>query len=200
MLVEQMPLRAEANRNGQSSWSSEASRSIIRSRHSSTTSAGRASGRSILLMHTIARCPSSSALRSTKRVCGIGPSKASTSRITPSTILSTRSTSPPKSAWPGVSMMLMCTSPYWTPVFLARIVMPRSRSMSPESITRSATCWFSRNTPDCLSIWSTSVVLPWSTCAMMAMFRMSSLLIFMRAPSSRCRKRLQIPGPSPPRA
>ena len=32
----------------------------------------------------------------------------------------------------------------------------------------------SRNTLDCLSIASTSVVLPWSTCAMMAMLRMSS--------------------------
>ena len=31
-------------------------------------------------------------------------------------------------------------------VFLARIVMPRSRSRSFESITRSATCWFSRKT------------------------------------------------------
>ena len=43
----------------------------------------------------------------TKRVCGIGPSTASTSSSTPSTMLSTRSTSPPKSAWPGVSTMLM---------------------------------------------------------------------------------------------
>ncbi len=43
----------------------------------------------------------------TNRVCGIGPSKASTSSSTESTIDSTRSTSPPKSAWPGVSTMLM---------------------------------------------------------------------------------------------
>jgi hypothetical protein len=34
----------------------------------------------------------------TKRVCGIGPSTASTSKSTESTIDSTRSTSPPKSA------------------------------------------------------------------------------------------------------
>jgi len=40
-------------------------------------------------------------------VCGIGPSTASTSSSTESTIDSTRSTSPPKSAWPGVSTMLM---------------------------------------------------------------------------------------------
>ena len=65
---------------------------------------------------------SSSAFCSTKRVCGIGPSKLSTSSSTPSTIFSTRSTSPPKSAWPGVSTMLIfvlpcnarrCSSPEW---------------------------------------------------------------------------------------
>ena len=53
----------------------------------------------------------SSVLRSTKRVWGSGPSAASTSRSTPSTMVSPRSTSPPKSAWPGVSMMLIFTSP-----------------------------------------------------------------------------------------
>jgi hypothetical protein len=66
--------------------------------------------RSTLLMTTMALCPISSALRRTKRVCGIGPSAASTSRSTPSTIFITRSTSPPKSAWPGVSTMLILTS------------------------------------------------------------------------------------------
>ena len=40
-------------------------------------------------------------------VCGIAPSYASTTRITPLTIFSTRSTSPPKSACPGVSIMLI---------------------------------------------------------------------------------------------
>ncbi len=35
-------------------------------------------------------------------------------------------------------------------------------------------CWFWRKTPVWLSMWSTSVVLPWSTWAMMAMLRMSS--------------------------
>ena len=34
-----------------------------------------------------------------------------------------------------------------------------------------ATFWFSRKAPDCLSSSSTSVVLPWSTWAMIAMFR-----------------------------
>jgi hypothetical protein len=158
-------------------------------------------------------------LRSTKRVWGIGPSTESTSSSTPSHMLSTRSTSPPKSAWPGVSMMLTltplylrarageragervggrggsalggarriaprrtgpappagstrrggggggggaagCQEPHLTAVFLARMVMPRSRSRSLLSITLSVMAWFSRNTFDWRSSWSTSVVLP----------------------------------------
>ena len=43
-------------------------------------------------------------------VCGSGPSEASTRTTTPSTMLRMRSTSPPKSAWPGVSTMLMRVS------------------------------------------------------------------------------------------
>ncbi len=84
--------------------------------------------RSILLMTTMGLRPSSMALRSTKRVWGIGPSTASTSSRQPSTMPSTRSTSPPKSVWPGVSTMLILTPSYSTAVFLARMVMPRSRS------------------------------------------------------------------------
>src|SRR2546425_5813261 len=57
-------------------------------------------------------------------------------------------------------------------VFLARIVMPRSRSSSFESITRSTTSWLALKMPLCRSMASTKVVLPWSTCAMMAMLRM----------------------------
>jgi hypothetical protein len=112
------------------------------------------------LITTIGGSPSSSALRSTKRVCGSGPSLASTSSSTPSTIWSVRSTSPPKSAWPGVSTMLIFVLPKRTAVFFARIVMPFSRSRSFESMTRSITSWFSRNTPLCQSSASTSVVLP----------------------------------------
>ena len=56
--------------------------------------------------------------------------------------------------------MLILVSPSDTAVFLARIVMPFSRSRSIESITRSAMSWFSRNEPDCQSIASTSVVFP----------------------------------------
>jgi hypothetical protein len=58
-------------------------------------------------MTTIGRNPCAKAFCVTNRVCGIGPSTASTSSSTQSTIDSTRSTSPPKSAWPGVSTMLI---------------------------------------------------------------------------------------------
>src|SRR4051795_2863873 len=138
------------------------------------TSLMRASGRSILLITRITGRRASSALRSTKRVCGSGPSLASTSSRIPSTIVSPRSTSPPKSAWPGVSTMLSFTPLCRTAVFLARIVMPFSRSRSIESMTRSFTSWFWRKAPDCQSIASTSVVLPWSTWATIATLRRSS--------------------------
>ena len=45
-----------------------------------------------------------------------------------------RSTSPPKSAWPGVSTILMRVPSHSTLVHLARMVMPRSRSRSLESM------------------------------------------------------------------
>src|SRR3954453_8483552 len=51
--------------------------------------------------------------------------------------------------------------------------MPFSRSRSIESMTRSATSWFARKAPDCQSMASTKVVLPWSTWAMMATLRRS---------------------------
>src|SRR3954466_237551 len=70
--------------------------------------------------------------------------------------------------------MLHFTSPRRTAVFLARIVMPFSRSRSIESITRSPTSWLARNAPDCQSMASTSVVLPWSTWATIATLRRSS--------------------------
>src|SRR5438270_8932124 len=52
--------------------------------------------------------------------------------------------------------------------------MPFSRSRSMESMTRSATSAPTRNAPVCHSMASTSVVLPWSTCATMATLRRSS--------------------------
>ena len=148
-----------------------ASSAAKRSKTSLTTSLGRASPLSTLLTQTIGFSPIFSALPTTNLVCGIGPSAASTSTIAPSTIDRMRSTSPPKSAWPGVSTILTRTSFHTTDVALARMVMPRSRSRSFESMTRSATRWLSRNAPDCCRSRSTSVVLPWSTWAMMAMLR-----------------------------
>ena len=94
-------------RRGKSIWSSSASRSRKSSSTSWTTSSMRASGRSTLLTTRTIGSRASSALRSTKRVWGSGPSLASTSSSTPSTIVMPRSTSPPKSAWPGVSTMLI---------------------------------------------------------------------------------------------
>ena len=67
--------------------------------------------RSILLMTTMTGNPSSRHFERTKRVCGSGPSAASTRRSAPSAIISVRSTSPPKSAWPGVSTTLIFDRP-----------------------------------------------------------------------------------------
>ena len=119
--------------------------------------------------------PIANAFWVTKRVCGIGPSIASTRISTESTIDSTRSTSPPKSAWPGVSTMLMRLPFQVMAVFLDRIVMPRSFSWSLLSITRSASTVRSLKVPDCFSRQSTRVVLPWSTWATMAMLRRRSM-------------------------
>ena len=104
-----IPDLADAYTKGLSNCSSSASNSKRSSNTSSITSSGRASGRSILLIHTMKGRFNSKAFFVTNFVCGIGPSNASTTRITPSTIFNTRSTSPPKSAWPGVSTMLIFT-------------------------------------------------------------------------------------------
>ncbi len=174
-----------------------ASSAAKRSNTSPATTAGRASDRSTLLMATIGRRPILSALETTNLVCGSGPSAASTRTIAPSTMLRMRSTSPPKSAWPGVSTMLIRVFFHTIEVALARIVMPRSRSRSFESIARSATRWFSRNEPDCCSRRSTSVVLPWSTWAMIATLRRFMTKISIRkmktSESGLCRK----PGRGP---
>ena len=77
-------------------------------------------------------------------------------------------------------MLIVMGSPpslgwYFTAVFLARIVMPFSRSRSLESIMRSSRCSAAcaAKAPACLSMASTRVVLPWSTWATMATLRMS---------------------------
>src|SRR4051812_45869208 len=166
----------------------------------------RASGRSTLFTTRITGRCACSALRSTNRVCGSGPSEASTSSAMPSTMDRPRSTSPPKSACPGVSMMLKVTPPSGAPsafhrtaVFLARLVMPFSRSRSFESIARSSTCWWAPNEPVCQSMASTRVVLPWATWATIAMLRRSSRVrVGMRAGSIRVGEG-GIPSKSTPR-
>ncbi|OQC48750.1 MAG: hypothetical protein BWX58_01028 [Deltaproteobacteria bacterium ADurb.Bin026] len=163
--------------NGKSSISSGASNFTKRSNIWSKTHSHLAAGLSILLITTITGIFKASAFFKTKRVCGIGPSAASTRRRTPSAIFSTRSTWPPKSACPGVSMMFIKKSLYMNEPFLDVIVIPRSFSRSMESIRRSSTTSLSRNMPLCLKNWSTSVVFPWSTCAMIAIFLI--LLCFM---------------------
>ena len=72
-------------------------------------------------------------------------------------------------------MMLILVPCQRTAQFLAVIVIPRSRSRSMRSITRSATICPFRNMPQWRNIASTSVVLPWSTWAMIAALRMWSL-------------------------
>ena len=139
----------------------------------STTSSGLESGLSILLITTIGFSPRFRDFLRTNLVWGIGPSKASTRRSTPSTIFKILSTSPPKSACPGVSTIFIFISLYRMDVFLARIVIPLSFSRSLESMTLSVIASFALNIPLCLSIPSTRVVLPWSTWAIMAMFLMS---------------------------
>ena len=103
-------------------------------------------------------------------------------------MVSPRSTSPPKSAWPGVSTMLNLTPSQRTAVFLARMVMPFSLSRSPESMTRSVSSWLARKAPVCRRSASTRVVLPWSTWATMATLRMSSRLV-MGEPTIEDRRR-----------
>src|SRR4051812_25230772 len=73
------------------------------------------------------------------------------------------------------------------------MVIPRSRSRSFESMMRSATTSFSRKTPACLSMASTSVVLPWSTCATMAMLRRRFCDIGARRGSTPPRERRTAP-------
>ena len=171
------PLIPEAYTTGKSSCSSVAPSLSNRSNAALTTLSGLAPGLSTLFTTTMGLRPRASAFLVTKRVWGIGPSCASISSNTLSTILSARSTSPPKSACPGVSTMLMWVPSQLTAQFLARIVMPRSFSIALLSITVSTTFSCSAKVPDWRSNWSTMVVLPWSTWAMMAILRICLVLI-----------------------
>mmetsp|Transcript_37065 Transcript_37065/g.75040 ORF Transcript_37065/g.75040 Transcript_37065/m.75040 type:complete len:279 (+) Transcript_37065:1105-1941(+) len=173
------PSRPEAYTVVYSSCSSVAPRLHMRSNTSVSTSSTREVSRSTLLMTTTGLMPRASAFIRTNFVCAIGPSVASTSRHTPSTMLITRSTSPPKSAWPGVSTMLILTPFHVVEVTFDMMVMPRSRSRSMLSMARSPPSSLSMFSLAASSILSTSVVLPWSTCAMIAQLRMLSISILL---------------------
>src|SRR5258706_10866742 len=67
--------------------------------------------------------------------------------------------------------------------FFARMVIPRSRSNGLESSNVSCCVTDGRKLPHCLSKASTRVVLPWSTWAMMARFRMSFRTLFIYSQS-----------------
>ena len=90
-----------------SNCSSVAPNSMNSSMICSVSSTSSNSPLSILFTTTSTFLPRPSAFFKTYLVCGIQPSMASTSKSTPSTMDKMRSTSPPKSAWPGVSMMLI---------------------------------------------------------------------------------------------
>ena len=165
---------------GKSNWLSSAPKLANKSKHSFKARSGSASDLSTLFTTTIGQSPIAKALAVTNLVCGIGPSAASTSKTTPSTIDKILSTSPPKSACPGVSTIFILIPFHSTLVALARIVIPRSRSKSLESIALSTTSWFSLKAPDCFKSSSTRVVLPWSTCAIIAILRRSINLCLLK--------------------
>ena len=166
------PILAEPYTVGKSSCSSVASRVNIRSNTFSCAISGVQFSLSTLFTTKMGFNPNSMALPRTKRVCGIGPSKASTTSRTASAIFKTRSTSPPKSAWPGVSRMLILTPFQLALTFLDRMVIPRSRSRSLLSRINSPVSFRESTAWHWWMMLSTRVVLPWSTWAMMAMFRM----------------------------
>ena len=145
---------------GKSNCSSLAPKLAKRSKTSSSALSGSASCLSTLFNTTMGLSPSERAFEVTNFVCGIGPSAASTNSTTPSTIESIRSTSPPKSACPGVSTILNLMLFQTTEVAFANIVIPLSRSRSLLSKARSIVASFSRKAPDCFSNSSTNVVFP----------------------------------------
>jgi tryptophanyl-tRNA synthetase len=93
----------------------------------------------ILFMSNMGLSPISRDFWRTNRVWGMGPSMESTNKITVSTVFMILSTSDEKSAWPGVSTILIFISLYMTEQFLEYMVIPLSLSKSLESITWSTT-------------------------------------------------------------
>ena len=100
----------------------------------SRTRPSSAPARSILLTKISVGTPSRRSARNSSGVCGWTPSTAETTRTAPSSTPRTRSTSAMKSGWPGVSTRLTARSPRTNEATADRIVMPRSRSRSRESV------------------------------------------------------------------
>ena len=109
-------------------------RATAGARIASTTRSGSAPARSILLTKISVGTWSRWSARNRSGVCGWTPSTAETTRIAPSSTPRTRSTSAMKSGWPGVSTRLTARSPTRNEATAERIVMPRSRSSSSESV------------------------------------------------------------------
>ncbi len=144
-------------------------------RMSASSASGLAPARSILLTKRRVGSRRFRSERISTRVCAWTPSTADSTSTAPSSTASARSTSAMKSGWPGVSTRLTWRSPTPNAATAERMVMPRSRSSSPESV-----CVFPASTlpSDATVPWSNSsrsvrLVLPASTWARMPRFRVS---------------------------
>ena len=93
-----------------------------------------APARSVLLRKIRVGTPTCWRARNSSGVCGWTPSTAETTSTAPSSTPRTRSTSAMKSGWPGVSTRLTWRSPTWNDATAERMVIPRSRSSSSESV------------------------------------------------------------------
>lgn len=149
---------------GTRAWASSA-------RISASRSWWRAPVRSILLTKRITGMRIFTSVRISNRVCACTPSTAERTSTTPSSTPRARSTSEMKSGWPGVSMRLTLTPPTVKDTTADRMVMPRRRSSSCESVwvsPRSTLPTWSM-TPEVCSSRSVRLVLPASTCARIPM-------------------------------
>jgi len=98
------------------------------------TRTGSAPPRSTLFTNSSVGTRNRCSARISTRVCGCTPSTADSTSTAPSSTLSTRSTSAMKSGWPGVSMRFTVTSSIGNDTTADRMVMPRCRSSSSESV------------------------------------------------------------------
>ena len=140
-----------------------------RRRIAAMTRSGSAPARSTLLTKIRVGTWSRWRARNRSGVCGWTPSTAETTRTAPSSTPRTRSTSAMKSGWPGVSTRLTARSPTRNEATADRIVMPRSRSRSSESVwvVPASTLPTWSMAPAVKRSRSVRVVLPASTCARM---------------------------------